>query len=146
MGFLDRFRKKKVEKEVVEKAVEPEETMSDLERICMGDKEVYKALRETMYLDPSNIQVTMQDAEKNAKDFEIQGNKLRARMWYQTAGGLAIYEGNVKKVKEYFGKLAELSPNTEYPILKIPEKAVSKAQEYYQDQKQKRLMAEKTSE
>jgi hypothetical protein len=132
MGFLDRFRKKKAEEETVEKKKEEVGEMSALERICEGDEEVYQALRGTMFLDPRNIGVSMKEAEKNAKDFEKKGDKLKARTWYGTAGGLAIYEGDVKKVTEYFGKCAELSSDNDYPILKIPERAVNKAQEYYQ--------------
>lgn len=52
-------------------------------------------------------------------------------MWYQIAGGLAIYEGDVEKVVEYFSKCEKLS-GASYPILKNPQKAVAKAQEYYE--------------
>jgi hypothetical protein len=134
MGFLDRFRKKKAEEtvEATRREKGKVEEMSALERICKGDEEIYRALRGTMFLDPRNIGVSMKEAEKNAKDFEKKGDKPKARTWYGTAGGLAIYEGDVKKVKEYFGKCAELSSDNDYPILKIPERAVNKAQEYYQ--------------
>ena len=131
MGFLDRLGKKKVEKETVEKK-EAVKEMSNLERVCSGDKEVYEALRGTMFLDPRNIEVSMKDSEKKAKDFEKKGDKLRARTSYETAGRLAIYKEDMEKVKKYFGKCAELSPDTNYTILKIPDRAVSKAQEYYQ--------------
>ena len=132
MGFFDRFRKKKVEAEE-ETAEQKEriEEMTDLEKICMGDREVYEALSRTMFLDPRNIEVSMKDSEKKADEFEKKGDKLRARTWYETAGRLAIYEGDVKRVKEYFSKCAELSSERDYPILKNPEEAVSKAQEYY---------------
>ena len=134
MSIFDRFRrKKKVEVKAVEKKKEEVGEMSDLERICEGDKEAYAALRGTMFLDPRNIGVSMKKAEKNAKDFEKKGDKLKARTWYGTAGGLAMYEGDVKKVKEYFGKCAELSSESDYPILKIPERAVNKAKDYYQE-------------
>lgn len=131
MGFFDRFRKKKVEEAAVEEK-EAVEEMSDLEKICMDDKEVYEALRGTMLLNPRKLEVSLKDAVKKAKDFEKQKDNLRARMWYEVAGGLAIYEGDVEKVKESFGKCAKLSPHSNYTILKIPEKAVEKAQEYYQ--------------
>ena len=74
----------------------------------------------------------MKEAVKKAKDFEKSGNLITAKMWYETAGGLAIWQGNVKKVKQYFGKCQKLSPDKSYLILKIPERAVAKAQEYYQ--------------
>lgn len=135
MSIFDRFRrKKKVEVKAIEKKKEEVGEMSDLERICEGDKEAYEALRGTMFLDPRNISVSMREAEKNAEDSEKKGDRLKARAWYRTAGGLAIYEGDVNKVKEYFGKCAELSSDKDYPILEIPERAVNKAQEYYQKQ------------
>ncbi|MDH5460562.1 MAG: hypothetical protein OEW71_05965, partial [Candidatus Bathyarchaeota archaeon] len=59
-------------------------------------------------------------------------DSLRAKIWYKIAGGLAIYEGNVKKVTEFFSKCEKISPGTKYLILKNPETAVVKAQEYYQ--------------
>jgi len=133
VSIFDRFRrKKKAEEKTVEKKKEEVGEMSALERICEGNKEAYEALRGTMFLDPRNIGVSMKEAEKKAKDSEKEGDKLRAKTWYGTAGGLALYEGDVKKVKEYFGKCAELSSDKDYPILKIPERAVNKAQEYYQ--------------
>jgi len=46
---------------------------------------------------------------------------------------LAIHEGDVKKVIEYFSKCEKVSQGTKYPILKNPEKAVAKAQEYYKE-------------
>ena len=127
MGFLDRFRKKKVEEEKGEV-----KEMSDLEKICMDDKEVYEALRGTMLLDPRKIEASMKEAIEKAKNLEKKGDKLEARTWYHIAGGLAIYQGDVKKVKKCFSKCTELSPDSEYTILKIPERAVNKAQEYYQ--------------
>ncbi|MBS7252240.1 MAG: hypothetical protein KIH08_16875 [Candidatus Freyarchaeota archaeon] len=120
------FFKKKKEEEKEEKA---EVKKTEMEEIC-GDKEVYEALHNTMFLDPRKITMTSQEAAKKAEEFEKSGDLMRARIWYQTAGGLAIYEGNVEKVKEYFGKCKELSQSN-YKILKIPEKAVQKAQEYY---------------
>jgi hypothetical protein len=43
---------------------------------------------------------------------------------------LAIYEGNTKKVVEYYGE-AERVTAEKYLILNDPEKAVAKATEYY---------------
>lgn len=129
MSFLNRFRKKKVEEE--KKVSEEMSEISDLEKICMDDKEVYEALRETMFLDPRKVETSLEEAIKKAKDFEKQKDNLRAKTWYEIAGGLAVYEGDVKNVKKYFSKCVELSPDRDYAILKIPEKAVSKAQEYY---------------
>ena len=129
MGILDRLlRRKKTEEKSPEKV---EKTTSELEKFLANDKETYEALQRTMLLEPRKVEVSMKEAVGKAKEFEKQGEAVRARIWYEVAGGLAIYEGNVKEVKEYFSKCAKLSPNIEYPILKNTERAVQKAQEYY---------------
>jgi hypothetical protein len=104
--------------------------VSELEQICEGDRETYEALLQTMFLDPRKIDAPIKEATDNAKKFEKEKHPTRARIWYDIAGGLAIYQGNTKKVAEYFGESQRIS-KTQYPILKNPEKAVTKAQEYY---------------
>jgi len=129
MGILGKLLgRKKTKEKSPEKA---EETKTELEKFLADDKETYEALQRTMLLDPKKIGMPLKEAAEKAKEFEKQGDILRAKVWYEVAGGLAIYEGDVKKVKEYFNKCAKLSPNTEYPILKNIEGAVQKAQEYY---------------
>jgi len=130
MRILDKLlRRKKTEEKSPEKVKET--TTSELEKFLANDEETYEALQKTMLLDPRKIEMPVKEAVAKAKDFEKQGDTLRARVWYEVAGGLAIYEGDAKKVRECFSKCAELSPNTEYPILKSTERAVQKAQEYY---------------
>lgn len=129
MGILDRLLgRKKAEEKSPEKG---EATITELEKFLANDKETYEALQGTMLLDPRKIEVSMEEAVKKAKELEKQKDTMRARVWYEVAGGLAIYAGDVKKVKEYFSKCAKLSPNIEYPILKNTERTVQKAQEYY---------------
>jgi len=125
--ILSKFRKKK--KEEV-KPLEETKKPTELEMIC-DDKEIYEALYNTMFLDPRKIGTSMKEAAKKAKEFEKSGDLIRARMNYKIALGLAIWEGNVKKVVDFAEKLQKISPNTSYSILKNPEKAVAKAQEYY---------------
>ena len=129
MSILDRILRRK---KTLEKSPEKvEETTTELEKFLAGDKETYEALQKTMLLDPRKVEASIKDAVEKAKEAEKQGDALRAKVWYEVAGSLAIYEGDVKKVKECFSKCAQLSPNTQYPILKNTEKAVQKAQEYY---------------
>lgn len=103
---------------------------SELEEICGNDKDTYQSLVHTMFLDPRKIDVTIKDAVENAKKYEKSNNPSRARIWYDIAGGISIYEGNPKKVIEYYSEAARLS-GLEYPIVKNAEKAVAKAQEFY---------------
>jgi hypothetical protein len=105
-------------------------TLTELEQLCADDKETYEALLPVMFLDPRKIETTVKQAADNAKRFEKDKDFTSARMWYQVAGGLSLYEGNAKKVAEYYGS-AEKVTGAKYLILKNPEKAVAKAQEYY---------------
>jgi len=105
--------------------------LSDLEEICGDDKEVYQALFETMYLDPRKVRYTIEQAVEGAKEFEKRKNLRRARVLYDVAGGLAIYEGDVAKVKLFFGKSAKLNPDYQYPILSVTERAVARAKAFY---------------
>lgn len=127
MGLLDRLRRKKEEKTEVESIRQ----RTELEQLCGDDKETYEALLNTMFLDPRKIGTSMKEAAENARKFEKAKDFVKARTWFEIAGGLAIYEGNVKKVAEFFRECEKLQPETKYPILKNPEKAVAKAQEYY---------------
>ena len=129
LGLLDRFRKKEKKEEEIK--MENVGTMTELEQLCDDDKETFEALLNTMFLDPRKIEVSMKEAAEKAEKLEKAKDLVRAKVWYEVAGGLAIYKGNVKKVAEYFKKCEKLSPETKYPILKSPEKAVVKAQEYY---------------
>lgn len=113
-----------------EKEEEPIKKPTPLEELCGNNKETYEALFSVMFLDPRKVEVSMKEAAENAKKNEKEKNFAAARMWYEVAGGLAMYEGNVKKVIEYYGK-AEKITGQPYLILKDPEKAVDKAQEYY---------------
>ena len=128
--ILSKLRKKKKEEEKTE--IEPTKKITELEELCGDNKETYEALHHTMFLDPRKIGTSMKEAAEKAKESEKSGDLVRARMNYEIAGGLAIYEGNVKKVVKFFSEIEKISPDTKYPILKNPEKAIAKAKEYYE--------------
>jgi hypothetical protein len=113
-----------------EKNMAKTKTLTGLEQLCVDDKETYEALLPVMFLDPRKIETTTKQAADNAKKFEKEEDSVGARLWYEIAGGLSLFEGNVKKVGEYYGS-AERVTGTKYLILKNPEKAVAKAREYY---------------
>jgi hypothetical protein len=125
LSLLRRFRRK--EEQIVSQTTR---AMSELEQLCGNDKETYEALQHTMFLDPRKLSASMKEAADNAKRFAKDGNQARARIWYDIAGGLAIYQGDLKKVIEFFSESQKIS-GVKYPILKNTEKAVAKAQEYY---------------
>jgi hypothetical protein len=106
------------------------EKVSDLEQLAGNDKTAYEAVAQVMFLDPRKIETSMKQAVDDAKKAEKDGDIAKAGMWYEVAGGLAIYEGNVKKVVEYYSEARRVI-GREYKILESPEKAVALAQEYY---------------
>ena len=128
------FGKKKDEKkqtvQTAEKTVEKPQKVSELEQLAGDDKMSYEALAQVMFLDPRKIETSMKQAVDNAKKAEKDGDIARAGMWYEVAGGLAIYEGNVKKVAECYGE-AHRVIGRDFKILANPEKAVALAKEYY---------------
>ena len=83
-----------------------------------------------MILDPRKIDVSTKQAADKAKKAEKEKDVTAARMWYEVAGGLAIYEGDTRRAVEYYGG-AERVSGEKYLILNNPDKAVAKAQEYY---------------
>jgi len=124
------LRRREIKKETKEL---PEEKVgvTDLEKLCLDSPDVFRALKNTMFLDPRKIDVSLEEALSNAKELEKAKDTVRAAVWYKIAGGLAIYSGDVSKVKEYFGKYAKLT-GKKPKILEVTEEAVKKAQEYYQ--------------
>jgi len=129
MGLLG--KKEKTKTTIIKKKETPAE-LTALDAVCKDDKEVCEALKDFMFYDPRKIKTNMEDAVERAKEYEKDGKIHIAKMWYRVAGGLAIYKGDVAKVKLYLGKYAKLANNEPEPtILKIPEKAVKKAQEFY---------------
>jgi hypothetical protein len=125
LSFLKRFGRK--EEKTVFKA---SQALSELEQLCGDDKHAYEALEHTMFLDPRKVGTSLKAAAENAKRFAKEGNLGRARIWYDIAGGLAIYQGDAKKVIEFFSESEKIS-GLKYPILNDTEKAIAKAQEYY---------------
>jgi len=124
------FRKRK---EVVEKKENPE----DLKTFCGEDTELFAILEDKILIDPERM--TMEEAENKAKEFEsLKPPNLRyAGIYYKHAGCIALFHDDVEKVKKYFSKYHKLFPDKPIPILNNPEKAVVKAQEYYQKRGQK---------
>jgi len=138
--FFSRRKSITPEKTAEEKAKIAEAAKSELETICGKDVDTYLALRDTMFLDPEKITETIEETAAKAEKFEKAGNTQAAKIWYKVAGGLAISQKDVPKVVRYFTKYQKLDPQNLCPILKNPENAVAKAQEYYKKhQKEERI-------
>lgn len=136
LGF---FRKKKEpEKKREEKKAKSTE-LSLLERLCGDDTELLTVLSHTVLIDPGRLRVEGMDFYiGKAEGFEKGKDLLRARINYQAAGELALYEGKLKQAQKFFKKCEELESNPEYKKIfayfskKVDaEKALKAAQEYY---------------
>ena len=137
MIFLFR-RKRKREEKHVEKT---EEVRDRLKELCGDDKELYEDLTRSLYLNQEMARnaiaselgcqkITSEKVMEIAKKYENQ-NPLKARVYYEHAGSLALYEGNIQVVKKAFKKVAELSGREYLGIMKNPEKAIKIAKMYY---------------
>lgn len=133
MTPLSFFRKKK------EKKTSEPRGKSLLEELCKGDAELLSALNHTVLLDPSRLQEEGIDVFiDRAQEFEKNKDLLRARINYQAAGEIALYEGKLAQAQKFFKKCAELEADPEYKkVFKYyskkanAEKALKVAQEYY---------------
>ncbi|MDH5783801.1 MAG: hypothetical protein OEZ35_09125 [Candidatus Bathyarchaeota archaeon] len=138
MGPLGIFRKKKKAEKKEEKT--PKSIgQSLLEELCRGDNGLLSALNHTVLLDPSRLTEEGIDSYiEKAQEFEKNKDFLRARINYQAAGEIALYEGKLAQVQKFFKKCAELGSNPEYKKVFAyfsrkanAEKAVKIAKEYY---------------
>jgi len=133
-------RKKETEEKVKEEVEEKVEKKTLLEELCKGDNELYSTLSRTLLLNPDMTKKTGEtDARvERAQEYEKNKDYVRARIEYQLAGELALYEGKTAQVQKLFKKAAEV--DLDYPNRSIleffakkenTEKAIAVAQEYY---------------
>lgn len=138
MGPLGFFRRRRKEAEKKEEKTESTEK-SLLQELCKGDTELFSVLNHTVLLNPSRLSEEGIDSYiEKAQEFEKKKDFLRARIHYQAAGEIALYEGKLTQVQKFFKKCAELESNPEYKKVfeyyskkANAEKALKLAQEYY---------------
>ncbi len=108
---------------------------SQLKDLCGGDNELYIALSHLLLLDPKKIQIPLEIFLDEARDFETQGNSLRAEVAYRIAGGVSLFKGDIDGVRTYFSKAASFSGDSrpEYRVIaKRADEAVSIAKKFYE--------------
>lgn len=85
-----------------------------LEELCKGDQNLFTALSRTILLNPeTTLQEGIEFHATKAQEYENAGNNTSARIAYQIAGEIALYEGKPQQMQKYFKKAAEIEP--EYP-------------------------------
>jgi hypothetical protein len=135
LGIFKRRKKEtegKIEKKIEEKTL--------LEELCKGDNELYSALSRTLLLNPETTKKSgeMDARVEKAQEYEKNKDYLRARITYQVAAELALFEGKAAQVQKLFKKAAEIDPaylnRSIFEFLakkENAEKAIAVAQEYY---------------
>ena len=108
---------------------------SKLQELCGGNEELYRALSNLMFLDPKKITVSLETVLSEARDFELNGNNIRAEVSYRTAGGVSLYKGDPEGVRSYFSKASLLAGDSRLgymTLAKRADEAVSVARKYYE--------------
>ena len=159
MKILRLFHKKAKEEKKEKVVVKP----TELQVICGDDNEVYQALEKTLLSNilsrPSgeySIEETLKRAKAKEEAARTEGEKTKkedllynAGLEWHLAGQIALFNaalfnGDIKSVKEFFGKAKELTGKP-YPILAILERAVEKARDFYQKKKEEEEEKQKKS-
>lgn len=131
-GIFKRKKKVKEAEETAEKRL--------LDELCKGDVELRDVLSRTLLINPRMSEEAggIDSHAKRAQEHEKKQEPVRARIEYQLAGELALYEGKLAQIQKYFKKATEVDPN--YPQKNVfeffvkkenAEKALAVAQEYY---------------
>jgi len=138
MRLFGIFRKKEKEKKKEATVTKPAEK-SLLAELCGKDKELYEALSRTILLNPQmTAKGGIDPYVEKAEAYEKNRDNIKARISYQVAGEISLYEGKLAQIQKFFKKAAEVDPNYgdrkvfEYLSKKEnAERALRVAQEYY---------------
>lgn len=111
-----------------------------LDELCGNDKDLLDTLSRTIMVNPeATLKEGIDFYVEKAQQYEKSGDVVRARVSYQVAGEIALYEGNTAQTQEFFKKAAEADPNYSNKKLfdyfgkkKNAERAVAVAKEFYE--------------
>ena len=132
------FKKKETKKTGEKEATPSRDAL--LAELCQGNDELCNALSRTLLLNVESARSGggMDARVEKAQEYEKTKDFVRARVEYQVAGELALYEGKVTNVQKFFKKAAEADPSSPFKNIfeffakkENAEKAVAVAKEYY---------------
>jgi len=120
-----------------------------LEELCKDDKGLYEVLNRTLLLNPDQSMAEgIQFNIDKAQEYEKNKDATKARIAYQAAGEISLYEGKVVQAQKFFKKAAEADPGYAHRSIfefynkkDNAERALAVAQEYYA--KTKKVTAKK---
>lgn len=138
LGFL---RRKKKEVKIIEE--EKPKIKTPLEELCSDNKKLYEAVSATVLLNPDLVVKEGIDSYREKAETYVKNNDpTKARVAYQMAGEIAIYEGKLELVQAFFKKVIELDPGYThrnsfefYANDENARKALEVAQEFYKKSK-----------
>jgi hypothetical protein len=110
--------------------------LNRLQEITGNDLEMYRSMSRLLFIDPPKITTSLEEAARQASNFEAAGDKTRAEVWYRIAGGIALYKGDAEGVRKFFEKATSVSGNSkpEYAtVANQAQEAVSVARKYYEN-------------
>jgi len=122
-----------------------------LEELCKDDKELYETLNHTLLLNPDQSMAEgIQFNVDKAQEYENNKDATKARIAYQAAGEISLYEGKLTQAQKFFKKAAEVDPDYAHRGIfeyfgnkDNAERALAVAQEYYAKKKKVTIEKEK---
>jgi len=139
LGFFWKRRKEEPEKKKDMSETEQPSERTLLERLSHKDTELLEALSRTLLLNPElTVKEGIDFYAKKAQEYEEAQKPKNARIAYQVAGEIALYEGKLAPMQKFFKKAAEIDP--ECPYRKVfeylskkenAERALAVAHEFY---------------
>ena len=142
MPPLGLFRKKEktpIYKPQKESTASLPKEMMLLDSLCGGDKQLLQTLNRTLLLNPEQaVKEGIDYHTEKAQTYEKDKKPRNARIEYQVAGEIALFEGKLQQVQKLFQKAAEAEPDYEFKKAfeyfnkkENAEKAIAIAQEFY---------------
>jgi len=138
MTPLDIFRKKERKEKKIMEAPPPKQKIL-LEELCGSDKELCEVLNRTILLNPEAAVKQGTDAYvEKAHGYEKAGDHVKARIAYEAAAEISLFEGNMAQTQRFFKKASEA--DSDYPYRKVfdffskkenAERALAVTREFY---------------
>lgn len=139
MPSLGLFRRKKKEASEKEAPAAQPAQKTLLDELCGNDKELQAALSRTLLLNPeTTVKEGMDSYARKAQEYEHAQKPRNARIAYQVAGEIALFEGKLAPMQKFFKRAAEVEPECPYRDAfdylskkENAERALAVAQEFY---------------
>jgi hypothetical protein len=139
LGLFRRKEPKTTEKQEEKPKTTPPKEKSLLAELCGNNKELHEILSRTLLLNP---EVTVKEGIdlhlEKAQQFENDQRPTNARVEYQLAGQIALFEGKLQQMQKLFKKAAEAEPDYEFRKIydyfakkENAEQAIEVAREFY---------------